>query len=104
MSSASLNRVPQGRSRMECLELMKTDVAAMLHEKAAHYGDKEGFYETNGPGDYTHAVGEVKLKLGEFMRVGSNNGAFRRRLLVKAMTWIYLIYETEVANIGPIQD
>jgi hypothetical protein len=82
---------------------MKTDVAAMLLEKRAHYGEKGGFFENNSPNGYAHALGEAKLKLSEFNLTSTHETDFRRRLLVKAMTWIYLIYETE-NGLGPKQD
>ena|SRR5437588_3250285 len=103
MSSPSLAQAPNDQTRLQCLELMKTDVAAMLLEKQVQYGEKGGFFDSNSPDNYYHALGEAKLKIGEFARVDPASKNFRRRLLVKAMTWLYLIYETE-AGLGPKQD
>lgn len=77
---------------------MKTDIAALLLEKAKHYGKTGGFYENNALDNISHAVGETKLKLGEYQRVNHLNRPLRRRLLVKALTWIYLIYEMEIQS------
>jgi hypothetical protein len=67
----------------------------MLKEKEAHYGHDGGFFSANTPQlqIYDHALGEAKLKLFEFQKT------YRRRDLIKAVTWIYLILEAE-AN-GP---
>lgn len=97
---SATSSISSDQTRLQCLELMKTDVAAMLLEKNAHYGEKGGFFDSNSKDNYSHALGETKLKIGEFMRVDSSNKDFRRRLLVKAITWLYLIYETE-AGLGP---
>lgn len=85
--------------RRHCLEMFKFRISEMLNEKVAHYGHKGGFFDTNSAENYAHAIGEAKLKLGEFLRVSDVN--FKLRLLTKAATWIYLIYETEVLNDGP---
>ena len=71
-----------------------TAITNMLNEKAQQYGERGGFYETNSASNYTHAAGEAKLKLAQFLKTG------QLRDLVKAATWIYLIYETEVSH-GP---
>jgi hypothetical protein len=83
-------------NRTDTLKAFFDAITAMLEEKKAHYGEKGGFFETNAGGDYTHATGEIKLKLGEFFRANPANPQFRMRLLVKAATWIYLIFEDVV--------
>jgi hypothetical protein len=65
------------------------DIRDMLQEKEQQYGRDGGFFETNTD-NYDHAIGEIILKLKEFGRAGT------RRLLIKAATWLYLIYEREV--------
>lgn len=65
----------------------------MLEEKKMQYGGTGGFYETNNE-NYTHALGETILKIKEFGKTNT------KRLLVKAMTWLYLIYEQETQR-GP---
>lgn len=62
----------------------------MLEEKVKNYGAKGGFYDANSKGNYQHALGEAKLKIGEYQRTGNI------RHLIKASTWLYLIFETEV--------
>ena len=74
-------------SRVENLQRYIDAVGAMLKEKEAHYGVTGGFYETNANGNYTHALGEAKLKLSEFHKTRDT------RMLIKAATWIYLILE-----------
>lgn len=71
------------------IEYLVKDIESMLEEKVKHYGERGGFYETNSSGNYQHALGEVRLKLYEFEK------AHRKRDLVKAITWLYLIYEQE---------
>jgi hypothetical protein len=61
----------------------------LLEEKKAFYGYKNSFLESNSVGQYTHALGEAKYKLDEFIQTA------KIRALVKAATWIYLIFETE---------
>jgi hypothetical protein len=81
---------------------MLADVSDLLREKKKHYGVDGGFYETNPSNDFSHALGETRLKLGEFQRLDPYS-AGRRRILVKAITWLYLIYEREV-HLGPWKD
>jgi len=73
------------------------DVDALLREKEELHGISGGFYETNADRDYTHAIGEAKLKLNEFVKTGNP------RMLLKATGWIFLIYETE-RKLGPVKD
>lgn len=63
----------------------------MLTEKERQYGVHGGFYENNASGKYDHALGELRLKLREFESTKS------LRQLMKAATWLYLVYEMEVA-------
>lgn len=99
MSIESLTQPGLTNDREITLKMFLDRVREMLNEKKAHYGNKGGFFDTNQQGVYFHAIGEAKLKLGEFLRVSDVN--FKRRLLIKAATWIYLIYETEVLQDGP---
>jgi hypothetical protein len=62
----------------------------MLEEKKAHYGERSGFFENNARGKYDHAIGEARLKLREFERTKD------LRMLIKAVTWLYLVYEVEL--------
>ena len=62
----------------------------MLEEKQAQYGARGGFYENNTRGKYDHALGEARLKLREFERTHD------LRMLIKAATWLYLVYEVEL--------
>lgn len=66
------------------------EIDSMLVEKRRQYSERGGFFETNEPGSYGHAVGEAILKLREFNNTGDI------RMLIKAATWIYLIYEMEI--------
>jgi hypothetical protein len=87
------NMTDTAASTRRAVELTKfiEDVSHMLGEKVVHYGHAGGFYETNFPeiGDYTHALGEAKLKLFEYAKT------HKRRDLIKAATWIFLILEAE---------
>jgi len=82
--------------RVANLQTFIDDVTAMLKEKEKHYGEDGGFYSANTPQlqIYDHALGEAKLKLFEFAKT------YRRRDLIKAATWIYLIIEAEALR-GP---
>lgn len=85
-------------NRIRYLQEFIDDVTGMLKEKEAHYGHDGGFFSSNSPNadeqGYNHALGEAKLKLFEFAKTR------RRRDLIKAATWIYLILEAE-AQYGP---
>lgn len=76
------------------IEKFKYEIQHMLAEKVEQYGVRGGFYETNYKGVYEHALGEAKLKMGEFAKTGN------RRMLIKAATWLYLIYEMEIHTDG----
>lgn len=65
----------------------------LLTEKERQYGKQGGFYENNARGKYDHALGEARLKLREFEQTGN------LRMLVKAATWIYLVYEMEAQHV-----
>lgn len=78
---------PESRIRTEVAFSQAID--RMLIEKEKQYGVHGGFYENNAHGKYDHALGELRLKLREYERTGNI------RMLIKAATWIYLIYEME---------
>lgn len=86
----------ESSTRQANLQRYIDDVTSMLKEKEAHYGVDGGFFTCNDPAAqvYDHALGEAKLKLFEFSKT------YRRRDLIKAATWIYLILEAE-DNRGP---
>ena len=69
-------------------------VSHMLVEKEGQYGSDGGFYDTNYNRIYTHALGEANLKIKQFAKTA------RQRDLIKAVTWLYLIYEAEEQH-GP---
>src|SRR4029077_3636357 len=75
--------------RQRNLDFFRGAIDSMLEEKLRQYGHTGGFYDTNSMDDYTHALGEAKLKIAQF--------AAKRDLrdLVKAATWLYLIYKME---------
>jgi hypothetical protein len=73
------------------LDLFRSDINAMLTEKEKQYGVHGGFYENNAPKKYDHALGELRLKLREYEATGN------LRMLMKAATWLYLVYEMEIA-------
>ena len=77
-------------AREENIKRCADSIRAMLEEKVANYGERGGFFDANTVGHYDHALGGAKLKIGEYARTGS------LRHLVKAITWLYLIYETEM--------
>lgn len=77
--------------RFIALDLFRSDIQAMLTEKEKQYGVYGGFYENNSHKKYDHALGELRLKLREFESTGN------LRMLMKAATWLYLVYEMEVA-------
>lgn len=85
-----MSQTNQADSPSSRLSEFTSDIKDMLTEKRRQYGERGGFYETNTPGVYDHALGEVKLKLREFTETDD------RRQLIKAATWLYLIYEMEV--------
>lgn len=102
MCSASSHHLPDvPTNRTMILDMFRSRVEAMLIEKAALHGEKAGFFETNSLGDYTHALGETKIKLGE-IKIAADP-TYRQRLIIKAITWLYLIFETEVLG-GPEQN
>lgn len=65
----------------------------MLAEKECQYGKHGGFYENNAHRKYDHALGEARLKLREFEQTHN------LRMLMKAATWIYLVYEMEAQHV-----
>jgi len=73
------------------------DVASLLLEKATLHGAHGGFFENNFPNEgskgFSHALGEARIKIAEFRNSG------KRRDLVKAITWLYLVYETGDRNV-----
>ena len=75
--------------RNDELSFFTKHLYALLKGKAAQYGERGGFYETNADRVYTHALGEAHLKLKEFASTKNP------RMLMKAVGWIYLIWETE---------
>jgi len=84
---------PTESFRSDLISQTAGEIETLLLQKATHYGAAGGFYENNQNGDYQHAIGEAKLKLSEFQKETSKTK--RNRLLLKALAWIYLIYETE---------
>lgn len=92
MDQENTNQTNQADLRVSHLINFKEDIFNLLKEKSNHYGERGGFYETNSNGDYSHSIGEANLKLAEFKRTKNI------RMLIKAATWIYLIYETEKMN------
>jgi hypothetical protein len=82
-------------SRPTDLVKFQEAVGTLLEEKKQQYGVAGGFYLTNKK-DYTHALGEAQLKLKEYEATGN------QRCLLKAVGWIYLIWEQE--NHGPRRD
>lgn len=75
--------------RSACLQKCMEEIARLLKEKEDYYGNAGGFYENNNPTNYYHACGEAKLKITEFTKLRTH------RLLVKALAWLYLVYESE---------
>ena len=65
----------------------------MLNEKVVLHGYTGGFFENNYPDEgskgFSHALGEARIKISEFRNQG------RPRDLLKAITWLYLIYEAQ---------
>lgn len=72
---------------------MQQEIASLLGEKATLHGAKGGFFENNFPLEgskgFSHALGEARIKIAEFRNQG------RPRDLMKAITWLYLIYEAQ---------
>lgn len=87
--------------RILLLDEHKQAIGRMLNEKSRLHGEKGGFFETNTPNNYTHAIGEVKIKLNEFSK--ETDQVKKLRHLVKAMAWVYLIYESEIENYASLQ-
>lgn len=76
--------------KADVLTVFRNSIQRMLDEKKAQYGPRGGFYENNTRGKYDHAIGEARLKLREFERTKD------LRMLIKAATWLYLVYEVEL--------
>ena len=89
-NTKSSGQVKKELDRPNILKKFTGAIDTLLEEKKAFYGYKNSFLENNSPGQYEHALGEAKFKLDEFRSTKNI------RALIKAATWIYLIFETEV--------
>lgn len=84
--------------RTVVLAAFTREIWNLLKEKELQYGTDGGFFETNSPGDYSHALGEAKLKISQYHAKGNP------RDLIKVAAWLYLIYEREQLQRGLVEN